>query len=167
MRQSINRLFLFFEDILFPNLGTVFFVLAVLWMMVEAISRQLFSHSFAISTEVITFSILWAVLLTLAQAGKQDYHISIDIVVSKLPEGLRRFFNLFSIFLGLLFSLILLYASLTSITHLYETGLTSHSTLRLPMWAVSLAIPIGSVLLALYYLRSFCETVKGGGEAKH
>jgi C4-dicarboxylate transporter DctQ subunit len=166
LRKSINKLFLFLEDILFPNLGTVFFAIAVIWMMVEAISRQIFSYSFAISVEVITFSILWAVLLTLAQAGKQDYHISIDVVVSRLPEGVRKFLNLFSILLCLVFSLILLYASLKSITHLHETGFTSSSPLRLPMWIVSLAVPIGSVLLALYYLRTFYASLKGGGETK-
>jgi C4-dicarboxylate transporter DctQ subunit len=164
--KKINKFFLFFEDIVFPNLGTVFFVISVFWMMIEAISRQLLNRSFAISVEVITFCILWAVFLTLAQAGKQDYHISIDIVISRLPERARKAFDLLSIFLGFLFSLILLYASIKSITHLYETGLTSHSPLRLPMWGVTLAIPIGSILLALYYLRSFIQKIKGGEEAK-
>jgi C4-dicarboxylate transporter DctQ subunit len=166
LRKSINKYFLFFEDKLFPNLGTVFFIFAVFWMMVEAISRQIFSRSFAISTEVITFSILWAVLLTLAQAGKQDYHISIDVILERLPEGLRKFLKLFTTLLSLLFSLILLYGSLSSVFHLYETGFTSASPLRLPMWLVTLAIPLGSVLLALYYIRSFYESLKGGEKAE-
>jgi C4-dicarboxylate transporter DctQ subunit len=162
MIRGINKTLLFFEDKLFPNLGALFFLNAVTWMMVEAISRQLFKHSFEMATEVITYSMAYAVLLTLAQAGKKDYHISIDVVLTRLPKGLRKFLNLFTITLGFVFSLILLYSSLDTVTHLFETGLKSESTLRLPMWILYLAIPIGSVLLVLYYLRSFYESVKGG-----
>lgn len=162
MGQGINKILLFFEDRLFPNLGALFFLNAVIWMMVEAISRQLFGHSFEVATEVITYSMAYAVLLTLAQAGKKDYHISIDVILTRLPQSLKNFLNLFTIALGLIFSLILLYSSLITIAHLFETGLKSESTLRLSMWMVHLAIPIGSILLVLYYLRSFYESVKGG-----
>lgn len=163
MRKGINHFFLFFEDKLFPNLGAAIFLVSLFWMMIEAISRQVFSKSYAISVEVITYSILWAALLTLAQAGKQNYHIAIDIVVARLPESLKKPFSLFAILMGLAFSLILLYSSMSVVMHLYETGIRSHSPMRLPMWMVTLAVPIGSVLLTLFYTRSFYETLRGGG----
>jgi len=153
MFRWFNRLLLFLEDRLFPNIAVVFFLVSISWMLLEALSRSIFSKSFAISEEVTTFTMMWAILFSLAQAGKQGNHIKLDLVLNLLPKPVVFFLNVVTSCLGLLFSLSILYSLYLYMPHLYNIGLASHSPMRLPMWIVYSSMPIGAVLLCLYFIR--------------
>jgi len=134
-----------------PAIGTAFFCLSIVWMFVEAISRQLFSHSFAISEEIVIFSLAWAILLTLAQAGRKGYHISVSLFISKMSPKTRNLVNLITSCLSICYCALILVSSLKFIPHLYAIRVISDSPLQLPMWIVYMAIPVGAILLILFY----------------
>jgi C4-dicarboxylate transporter DctQ subunit len=160
MLRSLNRLLLFIEDKVFPNIAVVFFSISVVWMMIEALSRQIFHRSYAISEELITFCILWAVLLTLGQAGKQGHHINIDLLVQRLPSPVVRILNLSTMLLGFIFALCVFYSAVKYLPHLFTTDVRSASPMRLPLWLIFIAIPISSILMMLYYLRELFAQIK-------
>lgn len=138
-----------------PNIGVAFFTLAVTWMLIEASSRQLFHRSFEISEEVVMFSLAWAIFLTLAQSGRENFHIDVDLVFRVLPAGVKRVVRSITLLLSAFYSLLVVFSAVKFIPHLYANRIISSSSMELPLWAVYLAIPIGGLLLALYYLETF------------
>ena len=133
------------------SIGTVLFGLSAVWMLVEALSRQLFACSFAISEEIVIFSLAWAILLTLAQAGRKGYHIAVDLFTGKMPPKIKRAVNITISCLSIGYCALILVSSLKFIPHLYAIGVISESPLQLPMWIVYMAVPVGSILLILFY----------------
>ena len=61
--------------------------------------------------------------------------------------------------IGLLYAGFLVYVGINYIEHLLSTGITSSSSLRLPMGYVYLAVPIGMALFAIFYLQSIIKTI--------
>ncbi|WP_010530073.1 TRAP transporter small permease [Lentibacillus jeotgali] len=152
----------FIQDKLVTTFGIGLFFVSATWMLIEAISRQFFSTSFAISTELVVFSLVWAVLLTLGASGKKGYHVALDLFTRKFNKGVGKFSNILVFLVGIFYAGFILYAGVEYIDHLIRTGITSHSPLRLPMSFVFLSVPIGFFFLALYYLQSFINEFKQG-----
>lgn len=150
----------FIERKVFPSIGVAFFTLSVVWMLVESISRQL-GHSFEVSEEVILFSLAWAIFLSLAQSGRENFHIDVDLVFRLLPQRVKHVVKSVTLLLSVFYCVIILVSSLKFIPHLYAGRIGSSSSLELPMWLVYCAIPIGAVLLAFYYLENIFGLLKG------
>ena len=139
------------EDII-PYIGVILFSVSLCWMVVEALSRQIFSYSFSLSQEVVIFCMVWSVFISLSDAGKKGYHISVDLLILKLPVKVRRIVNIFTALLSIFYCVFVLVSSVKFISHLYSMGIVSESSLQLPMWVVLLCVPIGMILLILFYL---------------
>ena len=148
------------ERIILPGLGVLLFAFSVSWMLIEALSREFFSKSFAVSEELIVFTLMWSILLTLAQSGREHYHIFVDLVTSNIPPKYRVLVNIITSSLSLFFMAILLIASIQFACHLYRMGFISESPLQVPMWIVFLSVITGAVLLCLYYLECLFESFR-------
>ncbi|MFC2949189.1 TRAP transporter small permease [Virgibacillus sediminis] len=158
------KLLSFIQDKFVIGVGVGFFVISAAWMIIEAISRQFFSKSFAISEEVVVFSLVWAILLTLGASGKKGFHVSLDLFTSKFRPRFLKLSNIFTCIVGICYAGFIMFAGIEYVQHLLRTGITSHSPLRLPMSYVFLAVPIGMFFLAMYYLQSFIKEIKSKGE---
>lgn len=152
MLASLMKILIRLERKVLPGLGVLLFAFSVTWMLIEALCREFFRKSFAVSEELIVFTLMWAIFLTLAQSGREHYHISVDLFTSKIPSKLRGFVDIFTSILSLIYISILLIASVQFIRHLYSMGFISESPLELPMWIVCLSVTVGAVLLCFYYL---------------
>lgn len=158
---GLIRILQWVERRLFPDVIAVsFFALAFVWMTLEAVARRFFNHSIEFSDEVVTFALLIAVFLYLAQAGREGRHVSIDLLVGRLGEKNRFYFGLFAAVMGLLWGLALFASSLKFIPHLLAGNVVSSSSLRLPLWAVYTVLLLGGLLLALFYLESIVSLVR-------
>ena len=152
----MGKILRYVERELLHAIGAVFFCVSAIWMLVEALSRQLFERSFAISEEVIVFSMVWAVFLSLAQAGRKNYHISVNLFISKLSAKPRRIVNILTSCLSVFYCALIFISSIKFIPHLYRRGVISESPLQIPMWIVYMCIPVGAILLCLFYfLKAF------------
>lgn len=150
----------YIESTLIPNIGVIFFIISAIWMFIESLSRQLFSRSFAISEEVILFSLIWAIFLTLAQSGREGYHIYADLFVRNLPVRIKKIVNIITFILSLGYSILIFLSAVKFIPHLYKTKVISSSPLQLPMWLVLTVIPIGAMLLSIYYFSEILSLIK-------
>ena len=84
------RLLEYIESKLFEPLALILFSISGLVMFVEAMQRTLFNHSFEWSSEISTYSMVWAVLLVMARAGKKGHHIRMEMLVSMLPASFKK-----------------------------------------------------------------------------
>ena len=150
------------ESRLFVNIGVVMFLAATGIMLVEAAGRAFFNHSFFWAEEAVRYLFVWAFFLNIGVAGSKGYHIRTGMVVDLLGPKLKIAANGLVCLLGTTFGVILFIASIPHLQRFYKLGMMTESNLDLPLWVLFLAVPIGSVLLCIYYLGALWVTVKGG-----
>ncbi|MEI4487827.1 TRAP transporter small permease [Frigidibacter sp. MR17.14] len=141
-----------FEHRWLLGFSTLLAIAATAIMLVEAFSRGFLDHSYFWAEESVRYLMIWAFFLTLGAAGRGGFHIRTEMLVDMLPEALKRVCHVLASLAGIAFAVILFAASIPQITRYYTMGMMTESTLDLPMWALFLAMPIGSALLGLYYL---------------
>ena len=142
----------FIERKLIPGIAVCFFGFSVTWMLVEALSRQIFERSFAVSEELIVFSLLWAIFLIFPDSGRAEFHIYVDLFINKANKKLKRIVNAITALLSAIYCAVIFISAYGFIRHLYRMQIISESPLQLPLWAIYMAILMGAVFMALFYL---------------
>lgn len=143
------------------NVATGLALLATAIMLIEALSRSALSHSYFWAEESVRYLMLWAYFLTIGCAGRAGHMIRTEMLIERLPAGLRRGLNVTTTALGLLFAGILLYASVPQVLRYRSMGMMTESSLDLPMWLLFLAMPAGAILMGLYYLGALGDALRG------
>lgn len=133
------------------GIASVALLVAMALMIFEGSRRYLADTSYDWIEEVVRFLLIWAFFATLGVAGFRHCHIRTEMLLARLPRALQRLTWLFSCLVGMAYATILAGSSLAQLQRYYETRMVSDSTLELPMWPVFLALPVGSVLLFVYY----------------
>ncbi|WP_102225684.1 TRAP transporter small permease [Acidimangrovimonas sediminis] len=141
--------------------ATLMFLGATGIMLAEAFSRAFLDRSYFWAEEAVRFLIVWAFFLSLGAAGRGGYHIRTDLVVAVLSRRMRIVCGCLAALVGLAFSVILFDGSVQQVLRYHAMGMLSESNLELPMWIVFLAMPVGAVLFAIYYLRLLVHGVSG------
>ena len=150
-----------FEHRWLLSLATILALLSTAIMLSEAFNRGFMNRSFFWAEESVRYLMIWAFFLTIGAAGRGGYHIRTEMLVDMLPAGPRRFCNLLASVAGLGFSVILFTASLPQVHRYFTMGMMTESNLDLPMWLLFLAMPIGALLMAGYYLGCLIRAFNG------
>lgn len=150
-----------FEHRWLLSLATLLALLSTAIMLSEAFNRGFMNRSFFWTEESVRFLMIWAFFLTIGAAGRGGYHIRTEMLVDMLPAGPRRVCNLLASVAGLGFSVILFTASLPQVHRYYTMGMMTESNLDLPMWLLFMAMPIGALLMAGYYLGCLIRAFNG------
>lgn len=156
-----TRAWLRFERVILLNLATGLAIFATLIMLMEAFSRGFLSHSYFWAEESVRYLMIWAFFLTIGCAGRAGHMIRTEILVERLPPAIRQVCSLISTGLGVMFAAILLYASIPQVLRYRSMGMMTESNLDLPMWLLFMAMPIGALLMGLYYVGAFLTTLRG------
>ena len=146
------------------SIAVILFMFSCSWMLVESISRQFFSKSFSFTEELVVFSLIWAIFLTLGQSGKEGNHIFVDLFVMRFGKRTKKITAIITNLIGFLYACFIIYVGINYIEHLLNTGITSNSSLRLPMGYVFLAVPLGMLFFAFYYLQSLLKEIPNKAE---
>jgi C4-dicarboxylate transporter, DctQ subunit len=105
------------------------------------------------SIEISVYLIMASGFLGLAPALAGNNHISVDLITSKLSPKRNKVLHTFTSVIGLIFCLILTISSADMVLVSYEINSLSTSTLRIPLFIPQAAIPVGSALIVLEFLR--------------
>ena len=149
------------ERMLLLNVATGFALLATAIMLIEALSRSVLSSSYFWAEESVRYLMLWAYFMTIGCAGRAGRMIRTELLIERLPDGLRRALNVTTTALGLLFAGILLYASVPQVLRYRSIGMMTESNLDLPMWVLFLAMPLGAIVMGLYYVGALRDALRG------
>lgn len=158
--MNIIKKFLKIRNQIVMGVSIFLFAISCLWMLFESLSRSIFSKSYAISEEVVVFTLFWAIFLALAEAGRAGFHIKVDLVVNKLNKKIKWIVGAITSILGCAYCIIMAYSAYIFIKHLYKMELISESPLQLPMWAVCLSIIFGSLLMCIFYIEELTKSIK-------
>lgn len=150
-----------FERNVLLNIATGFALVATSIMLLEALSRSALSNSYFWAEESVRYLMIWAFFLTLGAAGRAGHMIRTEMLMERLSPRLQKVGNVVTTSLGVLFAGILLYASVPQVLRYRSMGMMTESNLDLPMWVLFLAMPIGAILIGIYYLGALREALRG------
>lgn len=103
--------------------------------------------------EITEYSLLWMTFLATAWLLKNDGHIRVDLVLTRLHPRHRTILNsIASIICAILLGVITWY-SVRLTLYDYQTGYTLASILEPPKWPIEIIIPAGYFLLFIELLR--------------
>jgi TRAP-type C4-dicarboxylate transport system permease small subunit len=136
--------FSYFEEVV-SGLALVVVIAATCW---GVISRYVTAQPAAWAAEVATIAFAWVVFVGAAAGFKYGMHVSIDMLVAKLPAGLRR------VLMGACDLLVLAFLALL-IALAFEFSVDSWedptSVLRLPRTVVYASMLVGAMCMLLRY----------------
>jgi TRAP-type C4-dicarboxylate transport system permease small subunit len=137
-----------FEQVVEDAAAILTGVSAVL-IFVGVILRNLFdlSPSWVIEAPIYTF--VWAVFLVLGGTFQRGLHLGLDVIVAGLPARLRSAFALFCLVAMGATAAMLVWLGTRLTFEQYAIGAISNTALKMPLYTVTAAMPIGFALLFL------------------
>lgn len=136
-------------------------------VFVNVITRKFFNFTIIWAEEIARYLIVWVTFIGLSSCVRENMHVSIDIVIQKLPGRVRKVYNKFLYLILILVGAYLSYLGALITEKLYLSGNKS-VTAGIAIWLIYLPIPIGFGLMTLNYLkklfsRELIEIDKEGG----
>ena len=102
--------------------------------------------------ETSVYLVMVSAFLGFAPALASGKHISVDLLITKLPPKTNKLLGGFVSLLGLIFSLVFFVTSAEMALNSYRLNMLSVSTLRIPLYLPQLALPVGFALLSLQFI---------------
>lgn len=126
------------------------------WTGVSAGARSTFfalkSINLVWAQELTIIMFVWMAKFGAAYGVRTGIHVGIDVLINRMEAPRRRFFIMFGLLAGALFTGIIATLGTNFVWHMYH-GSAISPDLELPMWLVYLAIPLGSSLMCFRFLQ--------------
>ena len=139
--------------------------LTTLAALFKSIFDFLSAQDLSWAQELCIYMFIWMAKFGAAYGVRTGIHVGVDVMVNMLPVASRKRVILFSLLCGARFTGIVSVFGASFVSQMWSTGQQSND-LEAPMWAVYLAIPLGSGLMCFRFLQvawSFFRT----GELPH
>ena len=148
----LNWLDKYFEN----TIAVILLVVMTAAIFLQVVSRT-FDYSIAWTEELARYCFIWLVYIGISFAVSRKSHIKIEAIAMLIDEKEKKYLSLFSDFVFLAFSVVILFKSTQMVANLYYLGQTSPA-LGLPMWIVYLAGPVGFALTSIRLIQQMVST---------
>ena len=135
----------------------------VLLVVVDVTLRRAFNSPLPFSYEIIEFGLVIVVWGSVLYSTSRERHISIDVLVSRLPAKTRQFFRIAFDFVSAVVLLLIGWQSITYAMHLWDVQNVS-PTLDIPVYPFVVIVALGAILAGLILLVNFIDSVRGEGK---
>jgi TRAP-type C4-dicarboxylate transport system permease small subunit len=125
-------------------------LLTAVLVFLGVILRNFFQSSPSWITEIPTYAFTWAIFLALATAFSRGPQLGLDMIVRRLNIGLQKFIYFFSALAMFCISMMLIWLGSDLTFQQFSSHAVTNTALRFPLWGVSMALPIGFLLLAIH-----------------
>jgi TRAP-type C4-dicarboxylate transport system permease small subunit len=128
-------------------------ILVFLVLMLQIVMRYIFNNPLSWTEELLRFSFVSMIYLSISYAGSQDAHIRIEFHLNKMPEWLRVGFLTLADLLWLSYNVFVIIVGIEVIQSLLKYPYIS-PVLRVSMAYVYIIIPLGFGLLSFRVLQN-------------
>jgi len=136
------------EQMLAGTLGLAALALA-LW---QVVSRYLLpEYSISCAEEVITYLLVWAIMIVSSQLVRTDSHVRPDLVLNIAPSAVKRWMEVFNSIAAIVFCVALIGYGWQVVRTALLMDERSASDLRFPMWIYYASLPTGGALMLMRY----------------
>lgn len=123
--------------------------------------RYVLVQSTAWQTEVVTFSLVAAVMLGSAWVMKERGHVSVGLVTAYATPGARQIMGMLADGVVFVFAAIMLWKGTDITWQAWAGSWTTESIYEFPLWIPYISMPIGFGLLALQSLACAVKVARG------
>jgi len=138
-------------------------ILMVLLTAVDVTLRRVFNSPLAFSFELMGLGLVIVVWGSVLYSTGRERHISIDVLVSRFPEKVRRFFRLAFDFVSAILLLVISWRSIVYAIHEMNVHHTSEM-LDIPIYPFVFIVAAGAIWAGFMLLVNFIDSLRG--EAK-
>lgn len=140
-------------------ISIVLFVVLVLVVMWQVVSRQVLSSPSAWTTTVSQYLFIWLVLFSVAMVFGERGHVAVDFFARMLPRPAQRVTNVLVAVSILLFAALgLVWGGLRGMNLSWEQGIPG---LPVTVGQMYLALPVAGVLITLMAIENLVRSVRG------
>jgi C4-dicarboxylate transporter DctQ subunit len=110
--------------------------------------------------ELCIYMFVWMAKFGAAYGVRTGIHVGVDVMINRLPDGMRKLYVLFGLASGAIFTGIVGTLGATFVWDIAHTSSVSPD-LELPKWIAYLCIPLGSYLMCFRFVQvawSFART---------
>jgi TRAP-type C4-dicarboxylate transport system permease small subunit len=126
--------------------------------------RNVFDVSPSWIVEAPTYAVTWAVFLMLVGTFRRGLHLGLDIAIAMLPLKIQHAFGIFASVATAAVAGVLVWIGTDLTLRQYIMGATSNTALRMPLFAVTAAIPTGCSLLLIHSVVDIVRRILKGPE---
>jgi C4-dicarboxylate transporter DctM subunit len=120
--------------------------------ILRAIYTWLVARDLSWAQELCIYMFIWMAKFGAAYGVRTGIHVGVDLLVNLLPPRSRKRVILFSLLCGAFFTATIAAFGISFVRQMFQTGQESND-LEWPMWAIYLAIPLGSGLMCFRFLQ--------------
>jgi TRAP-type C4-dicarboxylate transport system permease small subunit len=129
-------------------IGGIFSVIMTLIVVYAVLARYLFKRPIGWSEEIAVYLMIWVVFLGAAYTLKENAHIGVDILISRLSASPKKGVLIFHYLMGIVLMSILFLKGVDMVA--FTLQMNSHSiAIDFPLVVPHLAVPVGAAILVL------------------
>jgi TRAP-type C4-dicarboxylate transport system permease small subunit len=129
-------------------IGGFFSVVMTLIVVYAVLARYLFKRPVGWSEEIAVYLMIWIVFLGAAYTLKENAHIGVDILISRLSLTAKKGVLIFHYLIGIVLMSILFLKGVDMVA--FTLQMDSHSiAIEFPLVIPHLAVPVGAAILVL------------------
>ena len=142
-------------------LAGILLVFIMLSVCLEVILRSFINRPQICVTEVTECLLLYITFLGTAWLLREEGHVKVDIVLNRLKPQTTAFLGIISSIMGVLVSITLTIYGFNVTWDYFQRGIYTPTALEIPVSAILLIIPIGSLMLFIQFIRRTGKFVAG------
>jgi C4-dicarboxylate transporter DctQ subunit len=127
--------------------------IATFFAFYQVVMRYVFNQAPEWAEESVLYLIIWAVFIISSKLVRDNEHVGADFVLRRLPVRVQRAVEIGNCLLALFFCALVIWYGFQIVETALSLNEKSTTRLRFPMWIAYLAIPGGTCLIFLSYLR--------------
>ena len=143
------------------NIGVFLLFLLAGLIFVDVFMRYVFNNPIPGAQEMTGVLMMMVVFLGIAATQRRKGHVSIDLVIAKLPSRARLVMEGINNLISIALFAILIWRSIVYIQSLIHTHLLIRM-INIPLWPFVTIIPFGCALILIVLLRDFCTNLTDG-----
>lgn len=140
--------------------GGILLTIAALMVFYEICMRFFFGSPSTWVTEISTYLIVAATLISLAYVAKENAHIRVDFITAMLSPRANQILEITNSLFALVFLLLLSWEGIKLAVDAYIVGEMTATIIRAPRFILLGLVPLGSILFTLQYLRTTARLFK-------
>lgn len=158
MFSKINKALNVFEE----ATTAFFFALATIAAFAEVVLRYGFGESLG-SMELVIFSLIWASLIGASMGVRHGVHITVEIVVDRLPKRLNLWVTVLALAISAAFTAFMCVYGMQLLLFTYEIKQTTPE-MRVPLWPFFIVVPLSTALMTIRFIQEIYKLVTGREE---
>ncbi len=111
--------------------------------------------------EVVVFLIIWAILLCIPRVERRSAHVRVDFLFDAMSPRGQKFAEMLSITIGILASILLVYAGWLVVGDAILWKERTPSTLHVPLWIYYSALSVAFALNLLFLIERAMNVMQG------